>query len=1137
MSDPFKEEVEDRIAGEEAYAGPGTRRGAENDRADAQQSFTGDLADGFQQTAIAGAARVIGDEATQIRDEAVEGMNLEERPPLLAAAGQVAANLAAPVLAMAGVRAGEADYDKAERFDELTKGIPYEYHHDIMGEDNFLAASRARARIQEDLKRGQRISQQDSGALTIMAASLVDADLPLMFVSGGAYGSAKLARTTLRAANTVRMSPNAAIRASGLTQGLNAGLQAGLVVGAVDNASRETVAWQEVANMALMSTALGGAISGATKGDVRASMRAAQDDFYQRIARDDRSLTDEMDIESMDPEDLTQYFEYPDTSKFDDPGAQPSSVGAAQAGPLNTVQRGAVAGASPTNQNWITAARNWRHDSGWGDSKAADDASWWGKVANHQSTNLTTNNFKRLYQSDSAVANYIAGTVFESAGGLGRGRATASIRMDNYHRRIQRHLGADLRGAQSEWAKQTGHTWQNTGKHISEEGKGVFNREVMLELNDRAMGRGSSRNPEIKKAADQYERAGQESLNIGRGREGETAIDGFEGLPDRRGYTPYKWSGSKIRDMIKNGRVTQDAIVTALADGYRKAGMGAGKDADAVAKAVIHRAMVNNLDMDTSVMNLMTGDGKDFLRESMITGGLSPHEADSIMDRLIGAQHEKSKEGYAKSRNDIDMNASVKTADGSDVRIVDLFDNDLHGIWQRYTRQVSGSASLARHGITNRAKRKEIIDAMRAEQRALGEEPIQAELLEAMFSHFNAGPVHGYGIGKNAGINEGIGQAALVKRIANLGLLEKLGVTQLAETGVMIAQNGVANWMVRGPMAVLNKELKAGNKEMLDDMAFYAGEIGQDHWAFAPWLDLDDTAGSDKGSWLESVNKHTSVGSFVQGYTSAFNHVRSFQQQTAALGVSDKIFREIKKSMDEGVDLDDITKARFNDMGIDAQELEHLISSGIVEFKTIGNHTFVNRLNMNQWDAETGEMFASAVTRNINQVVQKSMAGEQDAWMHTVAGSVLMHLKTFPLQAIQKQVVRQAKFMDKEALATVLMGLATAAVASKIRDTLDGRERDALGTVKSAFNYSNMTGWIPFVYDPVMTMMGMDEARINAYGPHYDLTPPTIMMANNLARVPGAVVNKVQGDADWYDQQAIKALPFMGTYVLSRMFD
>lgn len=1124
---PRADAAPSRAEAEQQWAVPGTVRGDEIERAEAQQGPLADFEDGLAETAAGGLVRTWRDEAGPLREDLYGDTQL---PGMADAALDVTAG----ALSLFGFRAGEADYDREEMYEELTEGVPFEFHDDIMENDNLAAARRARARVLNDMNRGRRIAQQDSGQLAVLAGSLFDIDMPLTAFSGGAYAAARVSRAALQASRMARLSPRAALRVSGVAQGVNAGGQAGAIVGAVDAYNRETVGWQDMSNMILQSMALGGGIGGALRGDVRLSVREAEREFHERVSRDDPAYRDEVNVNEMRGDDLSEFTP--------DPDAQGGSVGAAQA--TTNIPNGQfepVQGATPTNQEWIDMARQWDQDTGFSDRlDDALDEGWWARVAMHPVMNATTNNFTRLIRSESRVARFIGGNIFESANGLGRGRATAATRMENYHRRIQSYLGEEVRGAMQDWARDNGMTLQGSGFHISQDGQRVFSREVMLELNDRRMGRTSARNPQIKRAADQYELAGIEALNIGRGRDGETPVDGFDMIPDSRGYTPYKWSGGQIERLEAEGVVTRDDIVRALAQSYRDAGMAAGKDADAVAKAVIHRAITKADDIDTSVLSMLSGDGKDFIREAMVLSGMDEAAADGVINRLAGAQHNRSKESFAKTRNDVDMNTRIRTQDGSDLRIVDLLDQDMHGVWQRYARQMSGSAALARHGITNRAKRREIIDAMRAEQRALGEDPIDAELIEAMFSHFNAGPVHGYGL--RGGTNEGIGHLALAKRIANLALLEKLGATQIAETGVIMAQNGLANWMTRGPMAVFSREIRQGNKELLDDLAYMTGQIGQEHWHFAQWLDLDDMTRTEKGDWLHTVNRYTQQASFIQGYTSLFNQVRSFQQQTAALGVTDKVFRTLKAAIDEGRDLSPNERGRFeNDLGLgrtELAELEDLIHSGLIEFQTRGNSTFVNKLNMDQWPDEIAEVFASSVTRNINQLVQKSMAGEQDAWMHTHMGSLLMHLKTFPLQALQKQVMRNARFLDKQSVATVLMGMATAAVAVQVRDVLDGREQRDVGELaKAAFNYSNMTGFIPTFVDPMMSLVGMDNARINQYGPHYDITPPTLRVANDMMRIPGALVNTIRGDTDWYDGQALKAIPFAGTYVLSRAFD
>ena len=106
-----------------------------------------------------------------------------------------------------------------------------------------------------------------------------------------------------------------------------------------------------------------------------------------------------------------------------------------------------------------------------------------------------------------------------------------------------------------------------------------------------------------------------------------------------------------------------------------------------------------------------------------------------------------------------------------------------------------------------------------------------------------------------------------------------------------------------------------------------------------------------------------------------------------------------------------------------------------------------------------------------------------------------------------------------------------------VRDAIDGRERSLGELAKTAFGYSNLTGWVPMVVDPALTMMGMEDYRVNQYGPHNDYTPATITWLNNAARLPGAIADTVTGQADYWDEQSLRALPFANIAGLRRVFD
>lgn len=1126
--DAVNKVLADKAPAAPAYVVPGSRRAVEIEHDKAQVGFVQDAKDGLDSTTAAGLARTVTDEAPGIYTE-ITG----EEPSFGIA--NAPARVAAAAMSLVGLRAGEKDYDKTKEYEKLTAGIPYEFHDEIMDNDNIAAAQRARTRVLTDLDRGRRMSQQDSGGLVSMAASLFDVDLPLMLMSGGAYGSARAARIGLKA--EALLGKKAGMRSSSALMGINAGAQGGAVVGGIDAYNRESVAWQDMAAMTFQSALLGGGLGTALTGEARAAYKAAQDDFHAKVAQDDPSLNQQLDVDRMGS--------VTDNIKGFVPG-EGSTAGALQVNgipgtpSLSSTLTDPAGTISPTSAQWIDGAAEWRHSTGWQDRKDAVADEFWTKVALNPAANLTTSFYKKLYTSKSSVANWMAGVVFESPSGLGRGSATAATRAEVYHKKIMQPISRGVEPAANEYAKETGTTFKGSGFGISQQGLNAFNREVMLDLNDRSLGRTTPRqNQHVLRAADAYDTAGKEAHLVGQGRPGETSLDGFENIPTRNGHTPMVWSGAQIMQAIRQGRVTQQAIVDALAAGYHSSGVGAVKDAVKIAKAVVNRAITKDADIDGSVWSLLSGDGQEFLRQSLELSGTPAGEIDAILDRLVGSKHDKSKEGFAKMRNEIDMRTHIKTLDGSTMQIVDLLDMNLHAVWQRYSRRMSGSSALARVGIINRAERSEMISAMRAEQRALGEEAIEGDLVEAMLSHFNGGPVHGYAMGQT---NEGIGvPLSMAKKATSLALLEKLGVTQLAETGAIMAQQGLQNWALRGPMAMFDKDLKAGNKAMLDDMAFFTGRIGEDHIHFAPYLDLDDATLSDSAHYIREAQRFLSNSQWVQGYTSLFNQVKGWQQQTAALGISDKVFRVINDAVTNKRAYTTAERKRLmDDFGIDQtmlSELEDLVHTGKVVFKTRGNHTYVDRLNMQSWDAALADEFASSITRGVNQSVQRTMAGEEDAWLHTQAGSIMMHLKTFPLAAIQKQVIRNGRHMDGQGLATLMYGMATAYVAVRIKDAIDGKERTGAEYAKLAFNYSNMTGFIPMAFDPLMTVVGLEDMRFNQYGPYTDLTPPIISVANNARRVPGALADTLTGTADWYDEQALKAIPFAGTYGISRMFE
>ena len=155
--------------------------------------------------------------------------------------------------------------------------------------------------------------------------------------------------------------------------------------------------------------------------------------------------------------------------------------------------------------------------------------------------------------------------------------------------------------------------------------------------------------------------------------------------------------------------------------------------------------------------------------------------------------------------------------------------------------------------------------------------------------------------------------------------------------------------------------------------------------------------------------------------------------------------------------------------------------------------------------------------------------------MHTSLGSLLTHLKTFPMQATQKQMVRHFRHNDPEAYSALVWGFGTALAASMIRAGVDGKDMTAEEHAKRAFGYANMTGFLPMAYDPLMTMIGADDMRFNQYGKHSEVAVPALAWANDAMRLPGAIGKSAAGVADYDDMRAKRTLPFANTILLGDM--
>lgn len=762
------------------------------------------------------------------------------------------------------------------------------------------------------------------------------------------------------------------------------------------------------------------------------------------------------------------------------------------------------------------------------------------------SSKFLATDFDRMMKSGSVVAQKLAYDLMESAAGIVRNNYSASMLREHYEKNLLGVVMPDYQDGFNAWGKSKGYGLYDrvTKANIRRQ----FDESVIAELQGRAYDPpGTVRNvdPHVESVANAIDRWSSKDIEIGKGRAGEISVKGYESLDAYSGYFPQKWSGRRMTDLIRSGRVAEKQLIKDLAWAYTKMHNLAPDDARKFAKAIYLRSKTMERGADTNLMGILQGDGKQFLEESLRNSGMAnQHEIDKLMDRLIGAQAQRGQLAQTKGRVDMDLRMTLP----SGIRLMDLVETDIGITLARRARGTSGAAALARKGIASRADRQHMIDTIMAEQQSRGHNtpsgtgamdkvndfidrdlPLTRQELEDMFSYFDAGPISG-------GISPTYSR---MKKLTNLALLNQLGLTQMAETGVTIASVGLSRFFdYAGPEFM--GMLKNKNSPLVDELKHFNIFVPEERIYNAMYaLEYDKGILADS-VFMQNVDRLLNQGQRIQGFTSGFYNIRTLQQRIAITSGADKIMSGIAGKA-EGY-----SAARLADIGIDpalTKKLENYITSGVVEFQ----EGRLKKLNLNDWAPEDVEAFSLTMNRMTNQLIQKAMIGESSLVFHKDGlASLFFHLKSFPMLAMHKQAERSMRLMDTESAMGFMAGMITASAAYTAKQVINGKgdDLDPVKIANGAFGLSNMTGWIPMWTDPVASMLGMDSLKFNQYSRGIDSnvlsTPAALPTLNRMVNLPRAAIDAVDLSLDNSSVRSLQAMPIVGnaygfTYIWNKM--
>ncbi len=722
----------------------------------------------------------------------------------------------------------------------------------------------------------------------------------------------------------------------------------------------------------------------------------------------------------------------------------------------------------------------------------------------------------KLANSNSSILQMYAHKMLESPSGLVRNNASGAA-LRKYYETNLLDVNRSYTKAFNDYADAQGKNFMDFEYHSTL--PEAFDREVVSELNARYHDNGASAgdsSPQARQLADTIDHYSDKAVDYQKGVGDEIPVRGSEDLEKQSGWFRQTWRGDKMRDIMKESPKNKQNIIDGIANAYQRIYQFKPEDAQIYAKAVVRRSLSIEDGTNANLLHLLKQDGQAQFEQLLRDNNVPVEKIKSLMDTMRGQDTQKGAPGFLKHRLDVDLREKIP---GTDKSLLDLVDTNVQKVWSRYARGVSGASAAARHGIQI-ADSESFINAAKQELAAKGDESVPKVLLDNLFSPFKAGPIAG-GMSRTT---------IMAMRLTNLAVLGNVGLTKIAETGVLIGAVGLKAFVESG-VSELKSMFSGVKTPIVKELETWSGPVGDTHLLYNDkftfeMMKEDATVPNQLTHYMEGmINK----GQRLQGYVSLFYQIHAWQQRVAVGSMVTKLAQLMKG------DINSAQAARLYDIGLDAKTAERIQGyfRDTVSYDDKGD---LSSLNMDKWNPVDVRDFRLALNRHTYNTIQQITDGEGSMWWHKDAGAVFMQLKQFTLGTVQKQVLRNMRFADAESTGAVTYGLMTAAMAYAAKQAVTGNTQNLKPekVIKGAVELSNFTAMIPGMADPIMTLMGKDNWRFDHYG-QTDISskgilpiPVVFPTINRLAHVPGALFGLATGHYTKSDVHALQALPIVG---------
>lgn len=704
----------------------------------------------------------------------------------------------------------------------------------------------------------------------------------------------------------------------------------------------------------------------------------------------------------------------------------------------------------------------------------------------YRAWNWLLNNLQsKMFYSKSVTLRKVASTMFE--GGFLKDRSkTRGLTVEGRAQQLQdvyeRGIYAETLKNFKAWAKRT-----NKGSAARIFGTSV-GEDFYSQVGKAMRGITKDISPEAAQAAKSIEKQMAGVYELAQ----RAGVKGFNG-DALKNYFPRMMNSAKFTEI--RGRVGDDALRKFYAEAIIRGGNEGMTEglANKISRAFVHTMRLKSAGIETDLLHGVRLDDVDKLRE--IFKGYD--EIDELIAEIesmkIREQGKRGTVSFGKQRitfdetyEDLmtDLNGKTFTFGFSDV-----LENDARMVLARYGRAMHGHIAMAEKlGVKSRGEFEELKQAITSEIEAQpggGNVKREIEALEDGYNLILGQPIARWNPG---------GDAAKMSRTMSGWQYTtrggQFGVNALAEAGNIIGQAGLRNIFRMFPD--FSRVMTRGVDGQLDHRLARFAEMG-----FAPGIsvltkpavrNLDELAEGFEGAttWISrltaALDPYVKTGGRFTSIASALGPVTDATQRMSAVAWIDKLSR-----FANGAKMSPGQVSRLRANGINAEMQERIFA--MFRSQADGGAGVYRKgrlidVDIDKWvDNEAYDVFTQAASREVRNAIQLGDVATSTTLFTHPAGRLIFQFMRFPMDAVNKQLLRGWYHMDAETLTawTTSYGIGAMAYIAQTNIDYANDEEERMkrlefkNVASVAFMRTGMSSMLPAPIDAGFAVLGMDR--------------------------------------------------------------